>query len=242
MGKLVSNITVSFGDNSPMSSLPLGLRLDNHLTATSNCGPVTAITGHPKYKFTNYSYFLTISMKNSFGTADEFYHFIRSYFSFVKQNTLCEAVDVSFEYYKDHKKLHAHALLDFHCPDNNYKEYRVQQSRFRNWSKEYFKVRKNITLDRKNFYMYKICDKHKTADVNITKEYLIKDRDMMVKLNFKPIVWWVKQFTKCVRLVTVAKPKNLIQSKEYKETIRKQLAEHIHGNLDYYNHQKKILL
>ena len=106
MGKLVKSITISFDDNSPMSSRPLGLRLDKKLVGTQ--------PEKSEYKFTNYSYFLTISMKNSFGSPEEFYNFIRKYFTFVKENCLCEAVDVSFEYYKDHKKLHAHALIDFH--------------------------------------------------------------------------------------------------------------------------------
>ena len=232
MPTLVKEIKVSFnGHNSPLSSLPLGLRLDNKMMDTSK--------KQQQYKFTNYSYFLTISMKNDFGSPEQFYHFIKQYFTFVKRNCLCEAIDVSFEYYKDHKKLHAHALIDFHCPKNDYKLYRQQQSRFKQWSAEYFKVKQNITLNKRNFYLYKIIEKHKKPDVSITKDYLIKDRDMMVKLNFKPIKWWLKQFIQCVKLIKISKPKNLVTTNSYKEHVIQQLATEIEGDLIKYNSFKK---
>ncbi len=245
MPTLVKSIKVSFNNfNSPMSSLPLGLRLDKKLIAhlpVNKLNNVCNTLGNlcPTYKYTNYSYFLTISMKNNFGTPEDFYQFIKQYFTFVKRNCLCEAVDVSFEYYKDHKKLHAHALIDFHCPNNDYKAYRVQQSRFKQWSAEYFKIKQNITLNKNNFYMYKIIEKHKNPDVTITKSYLIKGRDMMVKLNFKPIIYWVKKFVQCVKLIKISKPKNLVTSKSYKETVVKQLATEIEGDLIKYNSFKK---
>lgn len=244
MPTLVKSIKVSFNNNSSKSSLPLGLRLDKKLIAHSSVHELsdvcnTSENSCPTYKYTNYSYFLTISMKNDFGSPEQFYHFIKQYFTFVKRNCLCEAIDVSFEYYKDHKKLHAHALIDFHCPKNDYKLYRQQQSRFKQWSAEYFKVKQNITLNKRNFYLYKIIEKHKKPDVSITKDYLIKDRDMMVKLNFKPIKWWLKQFIQCVKLIKISKPKNLVTTNSYKEHVIQQLATEIEGDLIKYNSFKK---
>lgn len=246
MGKLVKSIQLTFDDfiskESSLSSMPLGLRLDNQLTET-------------EYKFTNYSFFLTISMKNNFATAEAFYTFIKGYFQFLKQNCLVEAVDVSFEYYKGHKKLHAHALIDFHqpgkCTDSDWttsaiyndkqsqKIYRVQQARFKTWSKEYFRVKERITLDRHNFYLYKIVTKHKIPNVNITKEYLIKDRDMMKTLNFKPIKYWIKKYIPCINLISIKKTsKNHIVTTGTKDINIAKLASDINNDLRKYNELK----
>lgn len=226
MPRIVKQITVNFDDfkkpleissNSPVSSLPLGLRLDNNLIDSN-------------YKFTNYSYFLTISMKNDFATPESFYRSIKQYWSFIKKNCLCEAVDCHFEYYKTHDKLHCHALIEWHNDQ--------QQKQFKKWSKEYFGIVHRIKLSKYNFDLYKICVKHKIPNVEITKKYLTKDKDMMAKLNFPPISFWLKIFTLCVKHIRTRK--NItIKAQSVRDIEISQLASDINGDLNKYNSQKK---
>ena len=221
MPRLVKNLILDFGDyfpkSSPESSLPLGLRLDNQKIDTA-------------YKFSNYSYFLTISMKNDFGTAEAFYRAIKQYLSFCKGNCLVEAINCHFEYYKTHDKLHCHALIDWHN-DNQMKQYKK-------WSKEYFNVVHAVTLTKYNFDLYKICVKHKIPNVEITKKYLLKDKDMMQKLNFTSISFWLKSFVECVKNIRVKK-NTTDKSQSVRELQIAQLASEIHGDLNKYNSLKK---
>tara|TARA_B110000879_G_C11115705_1_gene489464 strand:+ start:746 stop:1273 length:528 start_codon:yes stop_codon:yes gene_type:complete len=169
-------------------------------------------------------------MKNDFGNDETFYRAIKQYLSFCKGNCLVEAINCHFEYYKTHDKLHCHALIDWHN-DN-------QMIQYKKWSKEYFKVVHGITLTKFNFDLYKICVKHKIPNVNITKKYLLKDRDMMTKLNFSSISFWLKTFVKCVKHIRVKK-NTTIKSQSVKEYELSQLAMDIHGDLAKYNDNKK---
>ena len=221
MPRLVKDLIVDFGGYKKpleisMSSMPLGLRLDKKLIDTS-------------YKFTNYSYFLTISMKNDFSSDESFYRAIKGYFTFIKHNCLAEAVNCHFEYYKSHDKLHCHSLIEFHNEN--------QRVQYRKWTKEYFKVKHNVTLSKFNFDLYKICVKHKIPNVEITKKYLTKDKDMMAKLNFPPISFWVKVFTKCVKHVRTRK-NTTDKSQSVKDLQIQQLASEL-NNLETYNSLKK---
>lgn len=234
MGKIVKHITVTFDDyqsNSKQengkSSLPLGLRLDSQND------------GH--YQFTNYSYFLTISMKNDFADKQSFYDAIRNYLHFIKSNGFAEAVECYFEMYKTHDKLHAHMLVDFHLPVGDYKYYNKQIRCFKRWSKEYFKMVHDVKLSKLNFDFQKISDKYKSPDVNITKKYISKDIDIMRKLNFTPVIFWLKQCLPLVTLVSVKIPKNLKRISSVVELYKKQLASAIKGSLKQYNGLKQEL-
>eukprot|EP01046_Picozoa_sp_COSAG06_P052320 COSAG06_NODE_8756_length_2077_cov_42139.928716_2_plen_229_part_00 len=222
MPRLVKAISLSFDDyickkTSSKSSLPLGLRLDKQQIDTT-------------YSFSNYSYFLTISMKNDFCSAESFYRAIKQYLKFIKNNNLCEAIDCHFEYYKTHDKLHCHALIDWHTDK--------QMLSFKKWTREYFKVVHAVTLSKFNFDLYKICVKHKIPNVEITKKYLYKDRDMMTKLNFTSISFWLKSFVECVKNIRVKK-NTTDKSQSVKELQILQLASEIHGDLHQYNSLKK---
>ena len=225
MPRLVKSIICDFGDYKKPLEISdvepaLGLRLDKQLTNTS-------------YQFTNYSYFLTISMKKDFGTPESFYRAMKNYTKFIKQNCLVEALEMHFEYYKSHDKLHAHALIDFHKDD-----YNNQIKQFKKWSKEYFGVTHRIKLTTYNFNIYKICVKHHIPNVEITKSYLRKDKDMMEKLNFPPISFWLKIFTSCVKHI-LAKKNTTDKSQSVRDIEIAQLASDINGDLTKYNSQKK---
>jgi len=221
MPRLVNSLILDFDDHFPnessLSSLPLGLRLDKKQIDTT-------------YKFTNYSYFLTISMKNDFANDETFYRSIQRYWTFIKGNCLVEAINCHFEYYKSHDKLHCHALIDWHNDS--------QMKQYKKWSKEYFKVVHGITITKYNFDLYKICVKHKIPNVNITQKYLTKDKDMMLKLNFPSISFWLKTFVECVKSIKVKK-NTTDKSQSVRETQIAQMASEINSDLNKYNSLKK---
>jgi len=109
---------------------------------------------------------------------------------------------------------------------------------FKKWTREYFKVVHAVTLSKFNFDLYKICVKHKIPNVEITKKYLYKDRDMMTKLNFTSISFWLKSFFECVKNIRVKK-NTTDKSQSVKELQILQLASEIHGDLHQYNSLKK---
>lgn len=154
---------------------PLGSRLDQNIKMDKP--PI----------FTNYSYFLTISMKHDFNNAQHFYDSIHKYMDFLAHNKLIQRMYTTFEFYsKDKTKLHAHALFET-MVDGPVREFPKYKTRFLQWSREYFKYTHDITLNNINFKIKHIASDYKNPDVNQTWSYTNKDVHVMKKLDFHPL-------------------------------------------------------
>lgn len=221
MPKLVPQINLSFKDytSSNKNKITLSQMLNNtpELPVLGSQAAQKIKMNKPKI-FTNYSYFLTISMKNDFNNAQAFYNNISTYIEFLKHNKLVEELYISFEFYKStNTKLHAHALIEF-------ADHTKKLNLFKKWTKEYFKIVHNITTNSVNFQLKQVSD-YKEPDVNITWSYINKDVHLMEKLKFDPL--HVK--TQNLATINVYKRKSnkhLKISKDYQDIINLQLKSY----------------
>lgn len=220
MPKLVSQIVLDFEDHIPkVQNISLTKMFKNAENASAvpalgSQAPQNTKMNKPKM-FTNYSYFLTISMKNNFVNAQAFYNCISEYIEFLKINRLVEEMYISFEFYKStNTKLHAHAIIEFADHTKKLKLYK-------SWTKEYFKIVHDITINSINFKIKQISD-YKEPDVNITWNYVNKDVHIMDKLKFDPL--YIKTQNEATTKVWKRKKnKHLKITKDYLNIINLQL-------------------
>lgn len=127
----------------------------------------------------NNSWLLTVSMKNSFSSPDEFYNKMKKYHRFLEKHRLVEEMASSFEFYKTMDKLHMHSAVEFYNHDSKVKLWKQWTIEFFRYT-EGFHVIKSISSKSKQFHL------KKRPDVG-PWQYVMKQAPIMTKLKFKPI-------------------------------------------------------